>query len=273
MVRSTSATLADSRFATARSRLGGAQKSTASVPAYLRFVNRRAGGWLAALAYAVDLTPTQVTVLSAASSFAGIVLLLLAPASVGTGLGVAALLLFGYALDSADGQLARVRGGGSRAGEWLDHVVDMAKLSSLHAAVAVSVLRFFDVSRLALAIPLIFGIANATQFLGMMLRDQLRAGAEQTDEPKATASEHRQERSERGAEQAARTGSSSVLRAWLLLPLDHGALGLVFLLLGWHTGFLIGYGFLALCTVAFSLRSLAKAYRGLVALDRLGSSG
>jgi phosphatidylglycerophosphate synthase len=251
MVRSTSATLADSRFATARSRLGGAQKSTASVPAYLRFVNRRAGGWLAALAYAVDLTPTQVTVLSAASSFAGIVLLLLAPASVGTGLGVAALLLFGYALDSADGQLARVRGGGSKAGEWLDHVVDMAKLSSLHAAVAVSVLRFFDVSRLALAIPLIFGIANATQFLGMMLRDQLRAGAEQTD----------------------RTGSSSVLRAWLLLPLDHGALGLVFLLLGWHAGFLIGYGFLALCTVAFSLRSLAKAYRGLVALDRLGSSG
>jgi phosphatidylglycerophosphate synthase len=251
MVRSTSATLADSRFSTARSRLGGAQKSTASVPAYLRFVNRRAGGWLAALAYAIDLTPTQVTVLSAASSFAGILLLLLVPASVGTGLGVAALLLFGYALDSADGQLARVRGGGSKAGEWLDHVVDMAKLSSLHAAVVVSVLRFFDVSRLALAIPLIFGIANATQFLGMMLRDQLRAGVEQP----------------------ARTGSSSVLRAWLLLPLDHGALGLVFLLLGWHTGFLIGYGFLALCTVAFSLRSLAKAYRGLVALDRLGSSG
>jgi phosphatidylglycerophosphate synthase len=249
MVRSTSATLADSRFAIARSRLGGAQKSTASVPAYLRFVNRRAGGWLAALAYAADLTPTQVTGLSAASSFAGIAVLLLAPANVGVGIGVAALLLLGYALDSADGQLARVRGGGSKAGEWLDHVVDMAKLSSLHAAVAVSILRFFDVSWLALAIPLVFGIANATQFLGMMLRDQLRASAEQRMPPKAT-------------------GSSSVLRAWLLLPLDHGALGLVFLLLGWHAGFLVGYGFLALCTVLFSIRSLAKAYRGLVALDR-----
>jgi len=257
MVRSTSATLADSRFAIARSRLGGAQKSTASVPAYLRFVNRRAGGWLAALAYAVDLTPTQVTVLSAASSFAGIAVLLLAPASVGVGIGVAVLLLLGYALDSADGQLARVRGGGSKAGEWLDHVVDMAKLSSLHAAVAVSILRFFDVSRLALAIPLVFGIANATQFLGMMLRDQLRAGAEQPTQPARPA----------------RPASSSVLRAWLLLPLDHGALGLVFLLLGWHAGFLVGYGFLALCTVLFSLRSLAKAYRGLVALDRLGSAG
>ena len=183
MVRSTSATLADSRFAIARSRLGGAQKSTVSVPAYLRFVNRRAGGWLAALAYAADLTPTQVTVLSAASSFAGIAVLLFAPANVGVGIGVAALLLLGYALDSADGQLARVRGGGSKAGEWLDHVVDMAKLSSLHAAVAVSILRFFDVSWLALALPLVFGIANATQFLGMMLRDQLRASAEQTAQP------------------------------------------------------------------------------------------
>jgi phosphatidylglycerophosphate synthase len=271
MVRSTSATIADSRFATARSRLGGAQKSSVSVPAYLRFVNRRAGGWLAALAYAADLTPTQVTALSAASSFAGIIVLLLAPANVGVGIGVAALLLLGYALDSADGQLARVRGGGSKAGEWLDHVVDMAKLSSLHAAVAVSILRFFDVSWLVLAIPLVFGIANATQFLGMMLRDQLRSGAGHPVQPKATASEHRQEPSEREAEQTARRGS--VLRAWLLLPLDHGALGLVFLLLGWHVGFLVGYGFLALCTVTFSLRSLAKAYRGLVALDRLGSAG
>jgi phosphatidylglycerophosphate synthase len=240
-----------SRFAIARGRLAGAQKSSASVPAYLRFVNRRIGGWFAALAYAVDLTPTQVTVLSAASSFAGIVVLLLLAPTVAVGIVVAAMLLLGYALDSADGQLARVRGGGSKAGEWLDHVVDMAKMTSLHSAIAVSVLRFFDVSRLVLAIPLVFGVANATQFLGMMLRDKLR-----------------------GPTRPAGAGeSSSVLVALLLLPLDHGALGLVFLLLGWHTAFLIGYGLLALCTVLFAARSLAKAYRGLVALDRLGSTG
>jgi len=240
-----------SRYATARGRLAGAQKSTASVPAYLRFVNRRAGGWFAALAYAVDLTPTQVTVLSAASSFAGIALLLVLAPTVPVGILVAALLLLGYALDSADGQLARVRGGGSKAGEWLDHVVDMAKMTSLHSAVAVCVLRNFDVSRLVLAVPLVFGVANATQFLGMMLRDKLRGS---TDRPAAGE-------------------SSSVLRAWLLLPLDHGALGLAFLLLGWHAAFLIGYGLLALCTVTFAARSLVKAYRGLVALDRLGSTG
>ena len=200
----------------------------------------------------MDLTPTQVTVLSAASSFAGIVVLLLLAPTVAVGVVVAVLLLLGYALDSADGQLARVRGGGSKAGEWLDHVVDMAKMTSLHSAVAVSVLRFFDVSRLVLAIPLVFGVANATQFLGMMLRDKLRGAPTRPAGP---------------------AESSSVLVAWLLLPLDHGALGLVFLLLGWHTAFLVGYGLLAVCTVLFAARSLAKAYRGLVALDRLGSTG
>ena len=34
-----------------------------------------------------------------------------------------------------------------------------------------------------------------------------------------------------------------------------------------------GVGLLALCTVSFAARSLVKAYRGLVALDRRGSTG
>ncbi len=250
LLRATRLTVAD-QFTWARARLGGAQKSSNSVPAYLRFVNRRLGGWLASCAYAVGLTPTQVTVMSATSSFAGIILLALMPPDFGVGAGVAALLLLGYALDSADGQLARVRGGGSRAGEWLDHVSDIAKISSLHAAVAVSMLRFFDLPALVVGIPLIYQTAHATHFLGMMLRDQLRASAGSPSDD---------------------TGSSSVLRAWVLLPLDHGTLGLVFLLLGWPSAFVAGYGALALCTLAFSVHSLSKAYRGLATLDRLGSS-
>ncbi|HEX8768804.1 MAG TPA: hypothetical protein VF714_10560, partial [Jatrophihabitans sp.] len=57
------------RYAYARSRLAGAQKSSASTPVYLRFVNRKAGGVLAAAAYALRLTPTQVTLASSATSF------------------------------------------------------------------------------------------------------------------------------------------------------------------------------------------------------------
>ncbi len=235
---------ARTRFDHARSRLAGAQKSTASVPAYLRFVNRRAGGLLAALAYALRLTPTQVTVLSSAVSFCGIAVLVLHPATVPAGIAVSLLLLLGYALDSADGQLARVRGGGSRAGEWLDHVADVAKISSLHSAVAIAVLRYFELdSALYLAVPVIFLVANVTQFFGMMLRDKLTV----TDP------------ASRGP-----AGSSSLLVALILLPLDHGTLALAFLVLGVHTLFLWCYGFLALATVVFAARSLTKAYRGLL---------
>jgi phosphatidylglycerophosphate synthase len=235
---------ASTRFGYARSRLIGAQKSTASVPAYLRFVNRKAGGLLAAAAYALRLTPTQVTLLSSAVSFCGIAVLVLHRSSVPAGIAVSLLLLLGYALDSADGQLARVRGGGSKAGEWLDHVADVAKISSLHCAVAIAVLRYFNLdSLLYLAVPVIFLVANVTQFFGMMLRDKLTEG---------------------GRASLAPTGSSSLLVAFVLLPLDHGSLALAFLVLGVHTLFLWCYGLLALCTVLFAARSLTKAYRGLL---------
>jgi phosphatidylglycerophosphate synthase len=235
---------AGARFGYARSRLAGAQKSTASVPAYLRFVNRRAGGVLAALGYALRLSPTQLTLLSSAVSFCGIAVLALHPATVPGGIVVSLLLLVGYALDSADGQLARVRGGGSRAGEWLDHVADVAKISSLHSAVAIAILRFFDLdSLLYLLVPVAFGIANVTQFFGMMLRDKLTVA-----DPASPG----------------RAGSSSLLVAVLLLPLDHGSLALAFLVLGVHAVFLWCYGLLALATVLFAARSLTKAYRGLL---------
>jgi phosphatidylglycerophosphate synthase len=240
---------AATRFRYARSRLAGAQKSNASTPAYLRFVNRKAGGLLAAAGYALRLTPTQVTLLSSACSFAGIAVLILHRSTALTGIVVSLLLLLGYALDSADGQLARVRGGGSKAGEWLDHVADIAKISSLHSAVAIAVLRYFELdSLLYLAVPVIFLVANVTQFFGMMLRDKLAPA---------------------GPSQA---GSSSLLVAFVLQPLDHGSLALAFLVLGAHTLFLWCYGFLALCTVLFAARSLTKAYRKLLQAEPGGTA-
>ena len=239
---------ASSRFAYARSRLAGAQKSNASTPVYLRFVNRKAGGLLAATGYALRLSPTQLTLLSSASSFSAIAVLILHRSTALTGVVVSVLLLLGYALDAADGQLARVSGGGSKAGEWLDHVADIAKISSLHSAVAIAMLRYFELdSLLYLALPVIFLVANVTQFFGMMLRDKLTG----TDPARP------------GTE-----GSSSLLVACLLQPLDHGSLALAFLVLGVHTLFLWCYGLLALCTVLFAARSLTKAYRGLLAAER-----
>jgi phosphatidylglycerophosphate synthase len=84
------------------------------------------------------MTPIQVTVISAGLTFAGIVTSAMVSPAPSVAAAVCLLLVFGYALDAADGQLARLRGGGSIAGEWLDHVVDAAKIASLHLAVLMS---------------------------------------------------------------------------------------------------------------------------------------
>lgn len=226
-------------------RLGASQKSMASVPAYLRYVNRKAGGQLAAVAYAAGLTPTQVTAMSSATSFAGILLLALARPVLAVGVGVAVLLALGYALDSADGQLARVRGGGTRAGEWLDHVADIAKISALHGAVVLSSLRHDGASSWVwLLIPLLFLVANVTMFFGLMLRDQMLSGEARRAAPQ-----------DQGA---------PFLKAVALLPIDYGALCWVFVLLPATGAFRLTYGFLAAYACLFAARSLVRAYRAVV---------
>lgn len=233
------------RYAEARQRLGGAQKSKAGVPAYLRYVNRRIGGWLASLGYAVGATPNHLTAISAGCSLVGIVLIATVDPTPPVAIAVTFWLLLGFAFDSADGQLSRVRGDGKPSGEWLDHVVDVAKTSTLHASVAVSLFRFGDLASDAwLLVPLAFGIVSITFFFGMMLRDQLGA------KPKAGS----------GA-----AGVGSAARSFVLLPMDYGTLCLTFLFLPWTTAFLAVYGLLLLVNLAFAAQSFAKAYRALAA--------
>jgi phosphatidylglycerophosphate synthase len=164
--------------AAAYAQLGAAQKGRGrGAPAYSLYVNRPVGRVIAAGAYAVGLTPNQVTAVSAGLTFTGIVLLATVPPSLLLGVVVWLLLAAGYAWDSADGQVARLRGGGSLAGEWLDHVVDAAKLVSLHVAVAVGAFRFFDAPVAWILVPLGFAIVATVAFFGMILNDLLRARA------------------------------------------------------------------------------------------------
>ncbi len=156
------------------------------------------------------------------------------------------LLLLGFALDSADGQLARVRGVGSPAGEWLDHVVDVARMGTLHAAVAVSLFRFGEVGSASwLLVPMAFGIVSVTYFFASMLRDQL------------------------GARPVPGSGAAAVgspLRSLVLLPMDFGLLCLTFVALPWTGAFLAAYGGLFVVASAFAVQSSVKAYRALAAL-------
>lgn len=227
--------------------LSSAQKSAKGAPAYSRFVNRPVGRHLAALTYRMGMVPNQVTGVSALFSAVGIALIALVPPSPVMAAGVALALAFGYALDSADGQLARLTGTGSTAGEWLDHVVDAAKISALHAAVLLSYYRFFELANpTALLIPIGFGLVGTVLFFGMILRDQLsrqhRAGAAPVQAP-------------------------STVRSVLVLPTDYGLLCWVFLLYAVPVAFFVVYGLMLAGNVLFLLAATIKWFRELAKLD------
>jgi len=152
-----------------------AQKPSAGTPAYSRFVNRRIGRYLAAGAFLAGRTPNQVSLASGFCSLIGIVAIATLEPSVPLALLVTVMLVLGYALDSADGQLARLRGGGSPLGEWLDHMIDCVKIALLHSAVLISFYRFDAFSNeLVLLIPLAYLCVSAVLFFGLILIDQLR---------------------------------------------------------------------------------------------------
>ena len=232
--------------------LRGAQKSARGGPPYSIFVNRPLGRVLAALAHRAGLTPDQVTALSAVATFAGVVLLALAPASWTTGVVVCLLLVLGYALDSADGQLARLRGGGSLQGEWLDHTVDSLKVVAVHVAVLVTWYLHLDLAPGWLAVPLVFAVVSSVHFFGMILVDLLgRTTRAELALPPPT--------------KVAPGISSSVLK----LPTDYGVFCLAVALLGAHTLFVGVYTVLAVATAGYTLLVVGKWRRDVLALDAL----
>ncbi|WP_229715085.1 CDP-alcohol phosphatidyltransferase family protein [Subtercola lobariae] len=232
-------------------RLASAQKRAApGSPAYSVYVNRRIGKYLAAWAYRAGLTPNAVTAISAVFTFSGIVVLALAPLEWFTGLVVAALLVVGYAFDSADGQVARLRGGGSLAGEWLDHVVDAVKIATLHVAVLVTL--FLHVEALptaVLLIPLGYSVVATVSFFAFILSDQLRS---------VYAS--------RGFGRAPR-GESTIIRSLMVVPTDYGVLCLVFVLLAAPAVFLVVYALMFLANAGYLVLASHKWFRDMGRLD------
>lgn len=229
--------------------LRGAQKSAKGVSLYSRYVNRPAGRILAAGAYRLGLTPNQVTLVSAAFTFTGIAAVALVRPSWPLALAVYAALVVGFAFDSADGQLARLTGKGGPAGEWLDHVVDCAKMVALHAAVLIAFYRFFELPGDGwLLLPLGFQLAAVVTFCGGLLTEQLKRGRAPANTPAAPPSR---------------------LRAIALLPVDYGVFCLVFLTLGAPGVFRAAYAVLAVVHALFLVAFLAKWFRELSALPRL----
>lgn len=231
-------------------RLAQAQKGHArGAPAYSVYINRRIGRALAAVAFRLGLTPNQVSIISAVHSFAAIALIAAAPVNVPLGIVIALLLVLGYAWDSADGQVARLRGGGSPQGEWLDHFIDTLKISALHLAVLIGLARVLPGLSWLLLIPIVFTVVASTTFSGMLLNDLLKG-------KNAVASTHER-------------GGGTLGRSLVLLPTDFGVLCLVFVLWGWTPAFLVGYG--ALCVAATLFLALA-AVKWFREMGRLGKA-
>ena len=189
-----------------------------------------------------------MSALSALCSFGAIAALIAFPGSPAQALVITGLLLLGYALDSADGQVARLLGIRSRFGEWLDHMIDCVKTSTLHLAVLVHLYRFTDLDVRWLLVPMVYLVAANVLFFGMILVDQLRRAAGDTS--------------------TKTSGSLSLVRSLAILPSDYGALCLVFLLLAWTPVFLGAYAIFALGAVLLLGAALAKWVRELRASDR-----
>ena len=221
------------RYRSSLAALAQAQKTPRGVSLYSTWVNRPVGRRLASLADVLHLRPNHVTVLSAACSLTAVGLLAGLTPSVLLGVVVAGLLVLGFALDSADGQLARLRRSGSRSGEYLDHMLDCALKSTLHAAVLVSFYRSGE-RGLELLVPLAFSSVSVLLFFGGILVTKLRQ-----ESPQPGVARPGERLSDR---------TSSVL----LLPADHGVLCLSFLLLGLGEVFLAVYGLLLLVNAALT---------------------
>lgn len=219
------------RFSTSLEALHAAQKTPRGVSLYSIWINRPLGRRLAAAADVLSLRPNQVTVLNATCSFAAIAVLAGLRPSFASGALASILLVLAFALDSADGQLARLRRASSASGEYLDHMLDCAVKTSLHAGVLVAVYRYGE-RGLDLLVPVGFQIVALLLFFGGILVAKLH------------------EQSARGgSERPARRVSGNVSSV-LLLPVDHGVISLSFLFWGAFELFQVVYLLLFVAHVA-----------------------
>lgn len=226
-------------FRSALEGLRSSQKPGAGVPAYLRWVNRWLGRYAAAAASVIGLTPNAVTAIGAFVSLIGLVLIAVAGGTLGGAIAAAVLLLVGYALDSADGQLARLTGTGSKAGEWIDHVVDATRLPLTHLAIAIG-LFLRESAPWTIAAALAFLIVDSVWFFAQTLAEKLSGSA----------------------------SLGSTAPAWVSfakLPYDSAALYFVVATLALLPLFLVLYLSLLVFSFFVALISLRRKYRMLLA--------
>lgn len=239
--------LPDRNIRAALGSLGRAQKPGGGVPAYTRWINRGIGRLLAAVAYTRGISPNTLTVLSALASLIGLAILVSVGPHPLLGFAVAVLLAFGYALDSADGQVARLSHSGSRRGEWLDHVVDAIRTPTIHLCILVALWRWTDAPAWLLVMTMVYAVISVGQFMSQILAEQLS--------PEAA----------RPAESGGR------LRSLMLLPIDMGAVCWMFVAWGFPPAFAVVYTAMFTLNCAYGIVSMRRKYQRLAGLHQSAS--
>lgn len=230
-------------FSAHLARLDAAQKPGGGVPAYMRWVNRRLARGIAALAATLGFSPNFITAMSATLTATGLMVLMAMPATPLVGVVVAVLLALGFAFDSADGQLARLTGNSSPAGEWLDHVVDGLRTPAVHVCVAGAVLIRSEGFTWVIAVAACFAVLASGQFISQILAEQLM--------------KHRG---------VAEKEPSGILKSFALLPTDTGVMCWLFLLWGSMPAFVTGYTLLFITNFIHAIISMRRKYAKLSAL-------
>lgn len=118
-------------------------------------VSRPAGAVLAFGASRLRLTPNLVSALALLVTSFGALLYFLLPINLVSAIALVVVFQLGYALDCADGQLARATGRTSAFGEWLDVMLDMVSAVTIPAAMAA-----FAILRIQTSQPLWFVLAG-----------------------------------------------------------------------------------------------------------------
>lgn len=230
-----------------------AQKPARGVSVYSRYVNRPLGKFFAAGSAWLGLSPNGVTVVSAVMTAGAGVLIATQEPGLLVGVGIASLLVLGFAFDAADGQLARLLQRSSPAGEWFDHVVDAGKAVCLHGAVLIAAYRHFDVSLWWLLVPLGYQAVGVIIQAGGTLRELLGRLA-RVNAPTPAAHSPR----------------------WtplVLLVADSGVFGLAFLTWPWPSVFVLVYSSLFLANAVVGCALLGKWMRELSQLAGPAAAG
>ena len=113
---------------------------------WTRYVNSPIGALLAFLFYPTRASPNMVSVTGVVVHVvaAAILAATVPPIAVPAAIAVVALWQLAFALDCADGQLARSRGQGSAFGAWLDQFMDVVTHSLVYGALCLFAARALD---------------------------------------------------------------------------------------------------------------------------------